>query len=129
MAGSPSLNLLGSCGPERLLLEVTVVVPPTLTCEKFKLTGPSLPVVESAGWTIMLAPAGVLMQSRSRIETLFEPQFAVARSCLPSPLKSPTVTPKGEMKTLKFLADAKPPDPFPKRIDTFAERKFGTAKD
>ena len=35
---------------------------------------------------------GVAAQSRNKIDTLFESVSAMARSCLPSPLKSPTAT-------------------------------------
>ena len=35
---------------------------------------------------------GVAGQVRRRTDTLFEPELAAARSCTPSPLKSPTAT-------------------------------------
>src|SRR5262249_10582062 len=65
---------------------------------------------------------------RNRIDTLFESQFAAARSCLPSPSKSPTTPPKELRPTLKLVAEPNPPAPSPNRIDTFEEPKFGTAR-
>ena len=45
--------------------------------------------------------------SPNKIETLSEPSLAVARSCLPSPLKSPTATKRGIVPVPKFAAAAK----------------------
>ena len=50
---------------------------------------------------------GVAGQVRSRTDTLFEPELAAARSCTPSPLKSPTATDTGRVPTVKFDAAAK----------------------
>src|SRR5947209_7235560 len=45
--------------------------------------------------------------SPNKIDTSFEPWFAVARSCLPSPLKSPTATELVKVPAPKFAAEAK----------------------
>ena len=64
---------------------------------------------------------GVAAQSRNKIDTLFESVLAMARSCLPSPLKSPTATEMGLVPTPKLVAAPKLPAPFPNKIDTLAE--------
>ena len=55
--------------------------------------------------------------SPSKIETLLESEFATARSCLPSPLKSPTATEIGPLPVPKLVAALKLPVPSPSRID------------
>jgi hypothetical protein len=42
-------------------------------------------------------------------DTLLEPKLAAAKSCRPSPLKSPTVTEKGPLAVAKFRAAWKLP--------------------
>src|SRR5438046_2102232 len=60
----------------------------------------------------------------NRIDTLGETaSLATARSCLPSPLKSPTATENGSLLTPKpkFVGGLKFPFPFPNKIDTSPE--------
>src|SRR2546427_12897714 len=59
---------------------------------------------------------------------LAELMLATARSCLPSPLKSPTATEKGLVPAPKLAAALKLPAPSPKKIDTLAELKLATAR-
>ena len=54
----------------------------------------------------------------SRIETLALSLFAVARSLLPSPLKSPIATEAGLPLMVKFVANPNDPVPVPSRIET-----------
>ena len=54
---------------------------------------------------------GVAAQSRNKIDTLFESVLAMARSCLPSPLKSPTATDSGLAPAPKSVAALKLPAP------------------
>jgi hypothetical protein len=56
-----------------------------------------------------------------RTDTLLEPELAVARSCTPSPLKSPTATVIGICPTVKFDAGPKLPVPVPMRTDRLFE--------
>src|ERR1700730_18266531 len=62
------------------------------------------------------------------MDTLSEPALPVARSCLPSPLKSPTATEKGTLPTPKFVAALKFPAPSPNRIETLFEPRLTTAR-
>src|SRR5262245_62409109 len=55
------------------------------------------------------------------MDTLLEPALAVARSRLPSLLKSPTATEKGLVPAPKLVAVPKPPVPLPNRMDTLLE--------
>ena len=50
---------------------------------------------------------GVIPQVRKKIDTLLESWLATARSCLPSPLKSPTTTETGPLPAPKLPAAAK----------------------
>jgi hypothetical protein len=54
--------------------------------------------------------------------------FAVARSGLPSPLKSPTATDRGFDPTANPVAAAIPPLPLPSSTDTLSEKKLATAR-
>src|SRR5438552_1304091 len=65
---------------------------------------------------------------RRRTDTLFEVRLAVARSCLPSPLKSPTATEKGPKPAPKLVAALKLPAPSPNKIDTLFGVKLATAR-
>src|SRR5437660_371776 len=65
---------------------------------------------------------------RNKTDTLFEPSLAVARSCLPSPSKSPTATERGLLPTPKLLAAPKLPVPSPNKIETLSELKLATAR-
>src|SRR6266513_610774 len=56
-----------------------------------------------------------------RIETVFEPLLATAKSCLPSPLKSPIVIATGTEPTVTLVEPLKPPRPSPRRIETVFE--------
>jgi hypothetical protein len=56
------------------------------------------------------AGVGVAAQSRNKIDTLFESVLAMARSCLPSPLKSTTATEMG-LPTPQLVAAPKLPAP------------------
>ena len=57
------------------------------------------------------------LRLRIKIET-FELKLAVARSCLPSPLKSPTATERGLLPAPKLVGALKLPAPSPNKIDT-----------
>src|SRR5450432_3706005 len=63
----------------------------------------------------------VVVQSRDKIDTLFESRLATATSCLPSPLKSPTATEKGLLPAPKLVAGLKLPAPSPSKIETVVE--------
>ena len=67
------------------------------------------------GWAVKVTPP-----APKRIETVVEPLFAMAISCLPSPLKSPIATDDGFVPTLMSVVPLKPPLPSPKRIETEA---------
>jgi hypothetical protein len=54
--------------------------------------GVGVKVAVGVGVNVAVGVGDMAWQSRNKIETLFEPWLAVARSCLPSPLKSPTTT-------------------------------------
>src|SRR2546430_1724923 len=62
------------------------------------------------------------------IETLPEEPLATARSCLPSPLKSPTATESGLEPVGKSIAALKLPSPLPNKIDTVFESELVTAR-
>jgi len=64
----------------------------------------------------------------SRIETLLEVKFAVARSLLPSLLKSPTAIELGPAPTGKLVGAPKLPVPVPSRIETLLEAPFAVAR-
>src|SRR5262249_61190744 len=65
----------------------------------------------------------------SWIVTLLELEFAVAKSGLPSRLKSPTATERGPDPTLTGEpAGLKPPIPSPNKIVTLLERAFAVAR-
>ncbi len=69
---------------------------------------------------------GVGAQSRSRIEILPNP-LVMARSCLPSPFKSPIRTELAPDPTPKFVV-MKLPVPSPTKIDTLFELPLPTAR-
>ena len=79
-----------------------------------------------AGAKVNVAQTGT--QLPSRMDTLEEPSLAVARSCLPSPLKSPTATETGEVPTVKLVAVIKDPLPVPSRMDTLLEPRLAVAR-
>jgi hypothetical protein len=54
---------------------------------------------------------GVVPQARKKIETLPESWLATARSCLASPLKSPTATKVGPLAPSKLMGALKLPVP------------------
>src|SRR5436190_1075824 len=64
----------------------------------------------------------------SRIETEFEFWLAKAKSCFPSPLKSPIATETTTGPALTLVEPLKPPKPSPRRIETVPELKLATAK-
>src|SRR5438105_4775751 len=64
----------------------------------------------------------------SSTDTLLELKLAVARSCLPSALKSPTATDTGPLPTGKLMAAPNVPVPVPSRIDTLEELALATAR-
>src|SRR5439155_22830255 len=68
----------------------------------------------------------------SRTETLLEFILATARSCVPSPLRSPTVTERGPLQqplpSEKFVSARKVPSPLPSSTETLAESKLATAR-
>src|SRR5204863_2473052 len=65
-------------------------------------------------------PVGTGIHCPRRIETAFEtkPALATAKSCLPSPSKSPIATERGPEPTLTSVEPLKPPKPSPRRIET-----------
>jgi hypothetical protein len=71
-----------------------------------------------------------VMHPPSRIVTLLETAFAVARSCRPSPLKSPTATERGPVPTGsgEEAAAVKSPMPSPSTIVTLLEPEFAVAR-
>ena len=70
----------------------------------------------------------VKAQSRNKIDTLSEMRLATARSCLASPLKSPTAIEKGKLSAPKFVGALKLPAPLPNKIDTLFEPMLATAR-
>src|SRR2546426_10811680 len=54
--------------------------------------------------------------------------FVTAKSCFPSPLKSPTATEKGEVPTAKFVAAPNDPVPSPSSMDTLLETELTTTR-
>ncbi len=64
----------------------------------------------------------------NRTETLLLFQFATAKSNLPSPLKSPTITEWGLLPTEKLVAVPKLPVPVPNSTETLLLFQFATAK-
>src|SRR5437868_4694335 len=67
-------------------------------------------------------------QIRNKIETLSESALATAKSCLPSPLKSPTAIETGALATPKFPPTLKLPAPSPNKIDTLSEPMLATTR-
>src|SRR5204862_4315912 len=67
-------------------------------------------------------------QIRNKIDTLAVPWLARARSCMPSPLKSPTATELGALPTPKLVGELKLPAPLPNKIDTLFGTKLATAR-
>src|SRR5207247_9141107 len=65
---------------------------------------------------------GTGMHSPRRIETVFDVSLATAKSCLPSPLKSPIATERGPMPTLTLVEPLKLPIPSPDRISAVSEQ-------
>ena len=59
---------------------------------------------------------------------LLPTRLVAAKSSLPSPLKSPTVTELGLVPTAKSVLVPKPPDPFPSSTDTLLLSSFAVAK-
>ncbi len=57
-----------------------------------------------------------------------KPVPSVAKSDLPSPLKSPTATERGLLPTVKLVAGAKLPVPVPNSTETLLLLPFATAK-
>jgi hypothetical protein len=85
----PSLKVTVPAGmPEPPVPEVTVAVNVT-DC-------PRIEGFDEESTTVAVTKR----QSFGRIETLEEPRFAAARSCLPSPLKSPTAIEAGLVPAL-----------------------------
>ncbi len=62
------------------------------------------------------------------METEFELLLAVAISCLPSRLKSPTATEYGFDPTAISVEPLKPPCPSPKRMETEFELPLAAAR-
>ena len=56
------------------------------------------------------------------------PEFATARSGMPSALKSSTATDLASSPTGKLVAEPKLPSPFPDNTDTLSELWFATAR-
>src|SRR5205814_478249 len=73
-----------------------------------------------------LVGVGVGPQSRNKIDTLGT--LATARSCLPSPLKSPTATELALPPAPKLVGAPKLPAPSPNKIDTLFELLLATAR-
>ena len=66
----------------------------------------------------LVAALKLPVPSPNKIDTLSEPMLATARSCLPSPLKSPTATELGRLPVPKLVGALKLPVPLPNKIDT-----------
>src|SRR6266702_1857452 len=64
----------------------------------------------------------------SNTERVFSFTLATARSSLPSPLKSPTVTPAGPLPTVKLGAGMKVPLPLPSSTEAVPESTLETAR-
>src|SRR6266446_319389 len=74
----------------------------------------------------LVEPLNPPKPSPRRIEIVFEFALATAKSCLPSPLKSPIATELGEL-TLTSVEPLNPPKPSPRRIETVPD-SLATAK-
>ena len=66
--------------------------------------------------------------SPNKIVAPFNVLLAVTRSCLPSPLKSPTWTEKAAPPMSKSVRALKLPAPSPKKIDTLLDPPLATAR-
>ncbi len=64
----------------------------------------------------------------SSTEIVMAWRLATARSCTPSPLKSPTVTYTGSLSTGKFCAGWKVPSPLPSSTETLFEAELVTTR-
>src|SRR5437870_540243 len=73
-----------------------------------------------------LVGVGVGPQSRNKIDTLGT--LVTARSCLSSPLKSPTTTELALAPAPKLVGAPKLPAPSPNKIDTLFELLLATAR-
>src|ERR1043165_2749221 len=78
------------------------------------------PTLTSGALLKLPAPSPNRIQTLFENETLFEVALAMAKSCLPSLLKSPTTT-EAPGPTLISGALLKLPAPSPNRIETFVE--------
>ena len=75
-------------------------------------------VAEGAPVAVAVGEGVGTLHCPRRIETVFEKTLVTAKSCLPSPLKSPIATEAGPEPTLTLLELLKPPKPSPRRIET-----------
>jgi hypothetical protein len=66
-------------------------------------------------------------QLRNKINTLAELTLVMARSCLPSPLKSPTATDWGLVPVPKFVAGLKLPTPSPNYFNNGSWQRISPA--
>ncbi|HZH61490.1 MAG TPA: hypothetical protein VEY70_18365 [Metabacillus sp.] len=71
---------------------------------------------------------GTLSQVLIKIEIVSESKFAIARSNLPSPLKSADTIDTGPPPLEKVPAGENPPVPFPKKTATVSDPRFVTAR-
>src|SRR5438105_13157387 len=71
-----------------------------------------------------LAPRQTQTLVLSNRDMLFEQLLAAARSCLPSPLKSPTAIDSGCVPTSRLVAGWKLPSPLPSSTDRLLELSF-----
>jgi hypothetical protein len=85
-----------------------------------EISGDAVPAAWSPKPTLPGAQAhrGLMLRSS---DTSLEIWLAVARSGLPSPLKSPTATEAGSAPTAKLVAEPKAPLPSPSSTDTLSE--------
>ena len=89
--------------------------------------GVGVAVGEIVGVDVGLA-VGVGAQVRNKIEILLVSVWATARSCLPSPVKSPIAAERGPALAGKLMAALKWPVPSPNKSDTLFESVLAIAR-
>ena len=125
----PALKLVAAPNEPVPAPSSTETLPPALAVARSCLPSPSKsPVATERGPVptlkgLPLAAANEPAPSPSSTETLFELLLAVARSRLPSPLKSPVATEREPPPALKGLplAAANEPVPVPSNTETLPE--------
>ena len=79
-------------------------------------------VLSPSAMSIPLPLRLISLATPSRMDTSSESKFAVAKSCTPSPLKSPIAKEIGLSPTPRVVVPLKPPSPSPRRMDTLSEK-------